>query len=298
MSDVIEVAGIRATGFHGVFEHEKRDGQEFVVDVTLEVDLEPAGSSDDLAETVNYGEVAQLVVKRVEGPALDLIERLATVIAEDILVSGPGRLRLEAVTITVHKPSAPVGVPFGDVLVRVRRERPLVPAVIAIGANLGDRQAALGRARDALAQRVFTDRLIVSGYVETDPVGGPEQPDFLNAVVVGMTRLSPTRLLKTLHEIEAESGREREIHWGPRTLDLDLIQYGDPRTGGDIVCDTDRLRLPHPRAHERGFVLVPWLDVDPQAGLRVAGSVRRVSELVAEVETSGVRPAAGGSPGC
>lgn len=308
MRDVIEVLGIRATGFHGVFEHEKRDGQEFVVDVSLELDLRPAGESDDLAETVNYGEVAQLVVRRIEGEPFDLIERLATVIAEDVLATESGRLRLETVTVTVHKPSAPVGVPFGDVLVRVRRDRPLVPAVVALGANLGDRRATLERARQALAERVLTAGLAVSDLVETDPVGGPEQPDFLNAVAVGLTRLSPTALLRTLHEIEAESGRVREIRWGPRTLDLDLIQYGDPATGTDVLSSSERLTLPHPRAHERGFVLVPWLQADPDAVLRIDDRPQRVAELVAQVDTSGVRPVpeplgpsserSGGGAGC
>lgn len=308
MRDVIEVLGIRATGFHGVFEHEKRDGQEFVVDVSLELDLRPAGESDDLAETVNYGEVGQLVVRRIEGEPFDLIERLATVIAEDVLATESGRLRLETVTVTVHKPSAPVGVPFGDVLVRVRRDRPLVPAVVALGANLGDRRATLERARQALAERVLTAGLAVSDLVETDPVGGPEQPDFLNAVAVGLTRLSPTALLRTLHEIEAESGRVREIRWGPRTLDLDLIQYGDPATGTDVLSSSERLTLPHPRAHERGFVLVPWLQADPDAVLRIDDRPQRVAELVAQVDTSGVRPVpeplgpsserSGGGAGC
>lgn len=308
MRDVIEVLGIRATGFHGVFEHEKRDGQEFVVDVSLELDLRPAGESDDLAETVNYGEVAQLVVRRIEGEPFDLIERLATVIAEDVLATESGRLRLETVTVTVHKPSAPVGVPFGDVLVRVRRDRPLVPAVVALGANLGDRRATLERARRALAERVLTAGLAVSDLVETDPVGGPEQPDFLNAVAVGLTRLSPTALLRTLHEIEVESGRVREIRWGPRTLDLDLIQYGDPATGTDVLSSSERLTLPHPRAHERGFVLVPWLQADPDAVLRIDDRPQRVAELVAQVDTSGVRPVpeplgpsserSGGGAGC
>jgi len=306
--DVIEVLGIRATGFHGVFEHEKRDGQEFVVDVSLELDLGPAGESDDLAETVNYGEVGQLVVRRIEGEPFDLIERLATVIAEDVLATESGRLRLETVTVTVHKPSAPVGVPFGDVLVRVRRDRTLVPAVVALGANLGDRRATLERARQALAERVLTAGLAVSDLVETDPVGGPEQPDFLNAVAVGLTRLSPTALLRTLHEIEAESGRVREIRWGPRTLDLDLIQYGDPATGTDVLSSSERLTLPHPRAHERGFVLVPWLQADPDAVLRIDDRPQRVAELVAQVDTSGVRPVpeplgpsserSGGGAGC
>lgn len=308
MRDVIEVLGIRATGFHGVFEHEKRDGQEFVVDVSLELDLRPAGESDDLAETVNYGEVGQLVVRRIEGEPFDLIERLATVIAEDVLATESGRLRLETVTVTVHKPSAPVGVPFGDVLVRVRRDRTLVPAVVALGANLGDRRATLERARQALAERVLTAGLAVSDLVETDPVGGPEQPDFLNAVAVGLTRLSPTALLRTLHEIEAESGRVREIRWGPRTLDLDLIQYGDPATGTDVLSSSERLTLPHPRAHERGFVLVPWLQADPDAVLRIDDRPQRVAELVAQVDTSGVRPVpeplgpsserSGGGAGC
>lgn len=308
MRDVIEVLGIRATGFHGVFEHEKRDGQEFVVDVSLELDLGSAGESDDLAETVNYGEVGQLVVRRIEGEPFDLIERLATVIAEDVLATESGRLRLETVTVTVHKPSAPVGVPFGDVLVRVRRDRPLVPAVVALGANLGDRRATLERARQALAERVLTAGLAVSDLVETDPVGGPEQPDFLNAVAVGLTRLSPTALLRTLHEIEAESGRVREIRWGPRTLDLDLIQYGDPATGTDVLSSSERLTLPHPRAHERGFVLVPWLQADPDAVLRIDDRPQRVAELVAQVDTSGVRPVpeplgpsserSGGGAGC
>ncbi|MBC7310663.1 MAG: 2-amino-4-hydroxy-6-hydroxymethyldihydropteridine diphosphokinase, partial [Tetrasphaera sp.] len=229
-------------------------------------------------------------------------------IAEDVLATESGRLRLETVTVTVHKPSAPVGVPFGDVLVRVRRDRPLVPAVVALGANLGDRRATLERARRALAERVLTAGLAVSDLVETDPVGGPEQPDFLNAVAVGLTRLSPTALLRTLHEIEAESGRVREIRWGPRTLDLDLIQYGDPATGTDVLSSSERLTLPHPRAHERGFVLVPWLQADPDAVLRIDDRPQRVAELVAQVDTSGVRPVpeplgpsserSGGGAGC
>src|SRR5690606_9833078 len=122
------------------------------------------------------------------------------------------------------------GVPFGDVVVRVRRQRPAVPLVIALGANLGDRYATLAAAEGALLERVFTEPVVISDYVETDPVGGPEQPDYLNAVAVGRTRLSPSTVLSRLHEIEADAGRVRAVPWGPRTLDLDLIQYGDPST--------------------------------------------------------------------
>lgn len=291
MSGVIEVTGIAARGFHGVFLEEKRDGQEFIVDIALEADLGPAGRSDDLADTVNYAEMAALVVARIEGEPFDLIERLATVIAADLLAAESSRLLVDAVTVTVHKPQAPVGVPFGDVVVRVRQERPLVPAVIALGTNLGDRYATLAVAETELIERVGSASVAVSDYVETDPVGGPEQPDYLNSVMVLWTRLSPSSVLRELNAIEAAAGRVREIRWGPRTLDLDLIQYGDPHDGTDVTSSAPRLTLPHPRAHERGFVLVPWLDADPDARLRVGDAVRSVADLVAEVDSSGVRPA-------
>ena len=310
-SDLIEVTGIRARGFHGVFPEERRDGQDFVVDVALEADLSAAGSSDDLADTVNYAHVAALVVARIEGEPFDLIERLAAVIAEDVLADDESRLLVDAVTVTVHKPQAPVGVAFGDVRVRVRRQRPAVPVVIALGTNLGDRYATLSFAELELAERVCAGPVVVSDYVETDPVGGPDQPDYLNAVAVGLTRLSPTTVLSRLHSIEAAAGRVRDVRWGPRTLDLDLVQYGDPGAGSDVVSQAERLTLPHPRAHERAFVLLPWLDADPDATLRVAGGVRRVDELVEGVDTSGVRAAdeadagaaggacgAGGCAGC
>lgn len=304
MSDTIEVIGIRARGYHGVFPQERRDGQDFVVDIVLEADLEPAGRSDELSQTVSYADVAALVVTHIEGDPYDLIERLAAVIAADVLAGPACALLVDAVTVTVHKPQAPVGVEFGDVSVRVRRERPPVPVVIALGTNLGDRYATLAHAEMALADRICVSPVVISDYVETDPVGGPDQGDYLNAVAVGMTRLSPSRVLRTLHAIEAEMGRVRQVHWGPRTLDLDLIQYGDPHVDGDLTHDAAHLTLPHPRAHERGFVLLPWLDADPDAALRVGGEVRRVRELVGRVDVSGVRPIseggadAGGPGGC
>lgn len=291
MSDVIEVTGIRAHGYHGVFPEEKRHGQPFSVDIAIEADLSGAGESDDLSDTASYADVAALVVARIGGESFDLVERLASVIADDVLTAEASRLVVDAVTVTVHKPEAPVGVVFGDVTVRVRRERPAVPVVVALGANLGDRYAVLAHAEAELADRVCTSLVVVSDYVETDPVGGPDQPDYLNAVAVGWTRLSPSSVLRRLHEIEAEAGRVRDVRWGPRTLDLDLVQYGDPAAGTDVTADSDRLTLPHPRAHERAFVLLPWLGADPEATLRAAGTVRPVRELVAGVDLSGVRPA-------
>ena len=145
MTDRISLLGVRARGFHGVLPDEKRDGQDFVVDVVLHLDLAPAGASDDLERTVSYAEVGADVVARIEGPSLDLIESLAEQIAGDALA----RPLVRAVDVTVHKPSAPVGVPFGDVSVNVHRRRE-VPVVIALGANLGDSARTLQAAVDDL----------------------------------------------------------------------------------------------------------------------------------------------------
>ena len=291
MTDRIHLRGVEAVGFHGVLPDEKRDGQTFVVDVVMELDLAQAGATDDLEDTVSYADIAGEVMTRITGPSFDLIERLADVIADDVL----GHALVDAVTVTVHKPEAPVGHPFSDVAVEVHRRRG-VPVVVALGANLGDARATLEDAVRAVGALTGMRVRAVSPLVETDPVGGPEQPAYLNAVLVGETTLAPEELLTRLHEIEADHGRTREVRWGARTLDLDLVQVGMPGVRSEVQSDRADLTLPHPRAHERGFVLVPWSQADPDARLRVGDDVRPVTELVAEVDSSGVRPGPSWSP--
>jgi 2-amino-4-hydroxy-6-hydroxymethyldihydropteridine diphosphokinase len=160
-----------------------------------------------------------------------------------------------------------------------------VPAVVAMGANLEDRLAALQSAVDDLAAYEGVRVLRVSPVVETAPVGGPDQPDFLNAVLLLETTLSPLELLAACQQIEADHGRRRIVHWGPRTLDLDLICYDD------LIADTPALTLPHPRAGGRAFVLDPWLSADPQAALPQAGGpvpVTRLRDTAADLD--GLRP--------
>jgi len=132
-------------------------------------------------------------------------------------------------------------------------------AVLSVGSNLGDRMGHLQGALDALAERV--DVIAISGIYETSPVGGPEQDDFLNAVIIVETTLAPHELLVLCQQVEADRNRVREVRWGPRTLDVDIIAMDD------TVLDDPSLTLPHPRAHERAFVCVPWLDVDADATL-------------------------------
>jgi 2-amino-4-hydroxy-6-hydroxymethyldihydropteridine diphosphokinase len=140
-------------------------------------------------------------------------------------------------------------------------------AVIALGANLGDARAALSGASEAIEATPGIELIAQSSVYSTAPIGGVEQPDYLNAVVIVETTLSPRELLDRLHEIENSWHRTREVRWGPRTLDLDLIEYAG------VTSEDPELTLPHPRAHERAFVLVPWLEADPQAELTGSGPV-------------------------
>lgn len=152
-------------------------------------------------------------------------------------------------------------------------------AVLALGSNLGDRLAMLQSAVDALSS--VGTVVAVSPVVETDPVGGPEQDDYLNAVVVLLTSATPRELLERAHQIEQAARRVRVERWGPRTLDVDVIAVGD------AVVDEPDLTVPHPRAHQRAFVLVPWLAADGDATLVGHG---RVDVLLAGLDRTGVRP--------
>jgi 2-amino-4-hydroxy-6-hydroxymethyldihydropteridine diphosphokinase len=152
--------------------------------------------------------------------------------------------------------------------------------VLALGSNLGDRLASLQDAVDALCAGPGIHDVAVSPVYETAPVGGPAQPDYLNAVLVAVTTLPAKAVLDRAQRAEKALGRVRAQRWGPRTLDVDVIVYGTE------VSDDPVLTLPHPRAHERAFVLAPWHDVDPGAVIPGRG---RVADLLAAVGTAGVR---------
>lgn len=335
--DVIRLVGLGGIGRHGVLPEERRDGQRFLVDLDLHVDTSVAAGSDDLADTVDYAAVAGDVRDIIEGEPVNLLETLAARVAGAVMAHD----RVRAVDVTVHKPEAPLGLPFTDIQVRISRSaadrtgdaalaraaagpppvqeaEPVaqstgaaalapsvvtghvagphagddgdegVPApsptepspeegdvldrepdgsiavVLGLGGNVGDVRSTLRAVVDDLREAPGLVVHEVSPLARTAAVVEPDaapQPDYLNAVVLAATTLSPNQLLDLIQSLEDSYGRERTERWSQRTLDIDIIDY-------DGVASTDeRLSLPHPRANERAFVLVPWAHVDADAFL-------------------------------
>ncbi len=145
-------------------------------------------------------------------------------------------------------------------------------AVVALGANIGNPKEQMDVAISLL--REATDVIAISSFYRTKPVGGPEQPDYINAVCILESELPALDLLSLLHGIEKSLGRERIEKWGPRTIDLDLIQYGT------LISKADELELPHPRAYQRRFVLAPWHEIEAEAILLTHG---KISELLEQL---------------
>lgn len=308
--DRITLTGLKARGFHGVFDFEKREGQDFVVDVVLHTDHAQAGASDRLEDTVNYADVAQIVADHVMGEPFDLIEALAWAIAGDLLRVA------DTVEVTVHKPQAPIDQDFQDVSVTVRRsgagrqqrerlrhER-LVgggQAVIGVGANMGNPAETVQSAMDALDLHPHITVLQRSSLYRSAPVGGVEQDDFINAVMTVETTLSAHELLGVCQGVELAHGRTRDVRWGPRTLDLDLIRFtpyeglgrgaGLGDAGAQLTLTDPVLTLPHPEAGNRAFVLTPWHEIDPSATIDIDGTTLTLRERLEELSDQGVERA-------
>src|SRR5690625_2281998 len=381
--DEIRLIGIGGYGYHGVLANEREEGQPFHADLVLHLDTAQAASTDELGHTADYSAVARAVVEVIEGEPVNLIETLAARIADVALSFGAAK-----VEVTVHKPQAPLGVPFTDVQVHVSRTAPTgasatpagpgvdslaapasaeesepapaepepapadpgepavmpvppglppsppipaptpmaapvpppaavavpdvladnegVPArdegaagadletapdspakvVLGLGGNLGDVRATLREAITDLDEAPGIEVTDVSALARTAAVTHGDavaQSDYLNAVVLAETTLSPRELLDAVHKIEDAHGRVRVERWGDRTLDIDLITFGD------VLSNEPELTLPHPRAANRAFVLVPWAQVEPDAVLpgEDGGQVAELAE--AAPDRPGVR---------
>jgi len=248
--DKICIRRLEVYAYHGVYEEEKRLGQKFYITAELELDTRKAGVTDDLQASVNYGEVCQRMAEWTKKNRRKLIEAAAEDLARYLLLQYP---MVRKVTLELEKPGAPVPYAFDTVLVHIARSRHR--ALLGIGSNLGDRQMNLAAAIQLLDTVPDVKVLKRSPFYETAPYGYTDQPAFINGCLEIETLYTPEELLVLLHDIEHKLGRTREIHWGPRTVDLDILFYDD------LILDTPDLQIPHIDLANREFVLKPLSDI-------------------------------------
>lgn len=259
-SDRINIKGLKLYAYHGCLEEERQKGQEFTLDITLYLNLTPAGITDNLERTVNYSEACQVAQEVFTKYAYNLIETAAEEVAAALLIKYS---LVDKVTVEVFKPHAPIPLDFENVSVFIERKRHT--AYIAVGSNLGESEATIAKARELFLKVEGNEILTESSLIVTKPYGVTDQPDFTNGMWKVSTLLPPYDLLKKLNEIEHRLGRVRLIHWGPRTIDLDIIYYDN------LVIDSEKLTVPHIDMANREFVLKPLLEVDPYVRHPISG---------------------------
>lgn len=250
--DEIHIKGLEIFAHHGVFPEETKEGQTFYVNGVLYLDTNGAGRSDMLENTVDYGEVCHFIDEWMRENTCLLLEAVARKLSDTLLLRYQ---MLSALDLEIVKPSAPIGLPFDSVSVKIHRQWHKV--YLGIGSNMGDREKYLNDGVRALREYPGIEVTRVSAYMVTEPYGGVKQEDFLNGALEIETILGPQELLEALHEIEQKAGRERTIHWGPRTLDLDILFYDR------LLYESNDLIIPHPDLENREFVLLPLREIAP-----------------------------------
>ena len=251
--DAIRIRELEVYAWHGVFPEETKLGQKFYVNAALSVSTCAAGKADDLSLSVDYGRVCQEIHRFLTDHTYQLLEAAAEHLACHLLLTFAG---IHALELEIRKPAAPIPLPVGSVSVCITRG--WRRAVISCGSNLGEKEAYLREAMDKIAHDMNCRLVRSADFIVTAPYGGVEQDDFVNGAFLLETLYDPQELLTFLNRLEAEAGRERKIHWGPRTLDLDIIFYEDS------VIRTDRLTIPHPDMQNREFVLRPLMQIVPE----------------------------------
>lgn len=250
--DIICIDNLEVYAYHGVYDEEKEKGQYFYVNAELYTNTRKAGMNDDLDASTNYGTVCDFIHDFMTKHTYDLIETVAEQLAQALLLEFK---LVKSVLLEIRKPHAPIEKEFESVSVEI--ERGWHEAFVAFGSNLGDKEKFIDEAIEALSNLPQINIVAISDKIVTEPYGNVEQDVFLNGVMKIETLLPADELLQILQKVEEHAGRERKIHWGPRTLDLDIIFYDD-----DIISEDD-LIVPHPDMKNRDFVLKPLMQIAP-----------------------------------
>ena len=252
--DMIHVEELTVFANHGVLPEENRLGQKFLISLDLYLDISKAAKTGELSQSIDYAKVCQSVTEWMHKESYPLIETVAERLSEKLLLSYP---LLEKVKVTVKKPWAPIHLPLEYVSVSISRAWHTV--YLGVGSNLGDKEKNIKEAIRLFREDAFCRVEKVSPLIVTEPVGGVVQDDFLNGALAVKTLYSPQELLDKIGEIEKALKRERIIHWGPRTIDVDILLYDQE------VIRTPDLFIPHIEMEKRKFVLEPLSEIAPEA---------------------------------
>lgn len=252
--DQICIKRLEVFAKHGVLPEENALGQKFLISVTMYCDTKKAGTSDAIADSVNYAEVSALLERETQTNVFHLLEKLAWHLARKILLAYP---QIKKVDLEIEKPWAPVLLPMETVSVKISRF--WNTAYLSIGSNMGDKKENLIQAIRLLEADEETTVIRQSAFIQTEPYGYTDQDEFLNGALELQTLRSPEELLELIGQIEQKLKRERVIHWGPRTIDLDIILFNDE------VIQTEKLTIPHVEMANRMFVLEPLCEIAPYA---------------------------------
>lgn len=269
--DEIRIENLEIYAGHGVYEEENAQGQPFFVNVVLYTDTRRAGREDELAFSTHYGEVSHLINRYLRENTFRLIEAAAENAAEQVLLHFP---LIRGLDLEIRKPKAPIKLPFSSVSVKISRG--WKTAYLGVGSNMGDRKNYIETAVRRMEENPRIRSLRSSQLIVTSPYGGVEQEDFLNGAIELETLYTPRELLCFLQSLEEEAQRVRTLHWGPRTLDLDILFFED------FVSDDPSLTVPHPDLHNRRFVLEPLSGLAPYLRHPVLG--RSVRQLLEELD--------------
>ncbi|MBE5968520.1 MAG: 2-amino-4-hydroxy-6-hydroxymethyldihydropteridine diphosphokinase [Lachnospiraceae bacterium] len=250
--DRITISNLEIFAYHGVLKEENALGQKFLISAELYTDILEAADGDDITKSINYASVCKTIEAFLKEHTYKLIETTADRLAIHLLKTYD---RIEKIRLEIKKPWAPIHMTLDTVSVIV--ERGWHNAYLGIGSNLGDKETNLNEAVRLLNEDADCIVKQVSSYQVTEPVGGVEQDDFLNGAVCVKTLKSADALLQLIGNIEKALKRERIIHWGPRTIDLDILFYDDE------VIQTKNLTIPHPEVANRRFVLDPMCEIAP-----------------------------------
>jgi len=250
--DSILIDNLEVFAHHGVYPEETRDGQLFYVNAILYTDTKKAGMTDELTDSTNYGQVCLEIHDFLTANTFKLLEAAIEQLAKHLLLTFP---LIQELSLEIRKPHAPIPIPFESVSVKIKRG--WHRTFIALGSNMGDKQAYIKTAVEHLKADSAIRNVRVSTLLETKAYGNVPQDDFLNGVLECETLYDPEALLCRLHQEEQFANRKREIHWGPRTLDLDILFYDEE------IWDKAHLIIPHPDMKNREFVLKPMVELAP-----------------------------------